>query len=670
MDTVWLGVDVGGTFTDVALLVGESLTTAKVPTTDDQSEGVLEGITVACEKAGVEPSAVDRFRHGTTASVNALLEGEGAETALVTTEGFADVLAIGRQDRPALYDLDAERVEPLVPAERRYTVEERATVEGIEQAIDPDAVDALAAEIEADSVAVSLLHAYAHPENERVVAERLRAALSCPVVASHEVLPTVREYERTATTVADAYVTPVVDSYLGELQARAEELSLPEPRVMQANGGIADVDVVRDHAVTTVLSGPAAGVVSAKAVDHDAAGVITFDMGGTSSDVSLLSGGDPLRTTDADIGGHPVRIPMVDVHTVGAGGGSIAWVDGGGALRVGPQSAGAQPGPACYGGGGTEPTVTDAALVLGYLGPETTLGEDLALDADAARTALSDLAAAADLPDARAAAEGVYRVANATMTRAIRTVTVERGHDPREFALVAFGGAGPMHAAALADRLGVERVVVPPAGGVRSAFGLLGADETHDAVRTHRSRLDEADTDAVERVYDELTERVLGESADPDAAVITRQADCRYAGQAFELPVDAPDPFDPKTVRNEFVAVHERERGYALPDEPVEVLTLGVTARTPGETPPLDHEASGEARVGERTAVFDGTEHRTPVYDPDSVAAVEDIDGPAVFEGGESTAVVPPEWTATVTDRGALELVRADRTAETEEDDE
>jgi N-methylhydantoinase A len=385
-------------------------------------------------------------------------------------------------------------------------------------------------------------------------------------------------------------------------------------------------------------------------------------MGGTSSDVSLVRDGEVLQTTEADVGGHPVRVPMVDVHTVGAGGGSVAWVDEGGALRVGPRSAGAIPGPACYGEGGTEPTVTDANLLLGYLGPDTVLGENLDLAVEPARESLDALAEEAGLADAREAAQGVYRVANAAMTRAIRTVTVERGHDPREFALVAFGGAGPMHAASLADRLGIETVLVPRASGVRSAVGLLAADEVHDAVRTHRTLLSEADVERIEAIYDDLAEQVLADSADPADATVDRTAACRYDGQRFELDVDVPEPFDPAVVADRFEAVHERERGYRLEDESVELVTLRATATTPGDPPPLSHAGSGDSLRSTREAAFDGETYETPVYDPANLATDDPIDGPAIFEGGESTIVLPPGWTATIDDRGTLQLESADTT--------
>jgi len=657
MDETALGVDVGGTFTDVVVVADGDLTTAKVPTTADQSEGVLAGVERACERAGVDPAAVERFRHATTVAVNAMLEGTGAETALVTTEGFADVLAIGRQDRPSLYDLDARRPEPLVPADRRYEIDERATPDGIESPVEPDEIEALAERIDAEAVAVATLHAYAHPDNERRIAEGLRAALDAPVSASHEVLAQFREYERTATTVADATLTPVLDDYLDRLTDRASDRGLPAPRVMQGNGGIADAATVRERAVTTVMSGPAAGVVGASAFEpDDAAGAITFDMGGTSSDVSLVRDGSAERTTGADVGGHPVRVPMVDVETVGAGGGSIARVDSGGALRVGPDSAGADPGPACYGRGGTEPTVTDAALVLGYLGQETTLGAALELDADAAEDALGDLAAAADLDGPVDAARGVYRVANATMTRAIRGVTTERGHDPRRFALVAFGGAGPMHAAALADRLGVERVVVPRASGVLSAFGLLAADEHHDAVQTHRVPLGNADTDAIAGIYATLRERVLADASDPEAATCRQQADLRYAGQSHELTVEVGDPISLADLRARFHDAHERARGYRLADETVELVNCRVTATIDGTVPARTFEGGDDPRTGTREVAFADSVHETPIYDWPSFSPGTTVTGPAIVEGGESTVVCPPEWELGVDEDGSLLL--------------
>jgi len=656
-----VGVDVGGTFTDVVLsTVDDDLVTAKVPSTSDQSVGVIEGIEKACEAAGVDPADVDDFTHAMTVSVNALLEEAGAKTALVTTEGFRDVLEIARQDRPDLYDFDETRPDPLVPRRRRFEVTERATVDGVEDPVDDADVRAVADRIResgAESVAVSLLHAYQYSQNEARVVDVLREELDVPVSASHEVLAEFREYERTSTTVVDAYVKPGIDAYLGRLEDRAGDRDVPAPRIMQANGGIAAASTVRDRPVTTTMSGPAAGVVGAAATAADATtdldGLVTFDMGGTSSDVSLVRDGEAERTTAAEINGRPIRVPMVDVNTVGAGGGSVAWVDDGQALRVGPESAGADPGPACYGRGGTDPTVTDANVVLGYIGGSSALGGELSLDEDAAERALADLAADAGLADALDAARGVYRVANANMTRAIRAVTVERGHDPRDFGLVAFGGAGPMHAANLADRLDVDTVVVPRACGVLSAYGLLSADEKHDAVRTLRVPFDELDTDRVENAYAELAADVRDTVADPREGTVERAADVRYAGQSFELTVPVDDAFDPDRVAERFHDAHETTYGYRM-DDPLELVNVRTTAVVERDDVAVEYATTGDAVKGQRQAFFDDAFHETTVYDREALPAGETVDGPAILEQKESTVVVPPAWTGEVQPDGTF----------------
>jgi len=662
-----VGVDVGGTFTDVALVAGSgTLVTAKVPSTADQSEGVIAGIEKACAAAGIDPAEIEEFSHAMTVSTNALLERSGTRTALVTTEGFRDVLEIGRQDRPALYDLHDQKPAPLVPRARRYELSERATPDGIERPVDPDAVRDLAATLrdaDVESVAVALLHAYVTPENERTVAAILRAELDVPVSASHAVLPEFREFERTATTVVDAYVTPAIDRYVGRLTDRAAAAGIPEPRVMQSNGGIASADTVRTHAVGTALSGPAAGVVGADRAARTVqaadglAGLVTFDMGGTSSDVSLVRDGDAERTTDAEIDGIPIRTPMVDVNTIGSGGGSVAWVDPGGALRVGPRSAGADPGPACYGNGGAEPTVTDANVVLGYVGESTALGGELSLDASAAEAVLETLADEAGLEGATAAARGVHRVANAKMTRAIREITVERGFDPRGFGLVAFGGAGPMHAVGVADDLDIGTVIVPVASGVLSAYGLLDADERYDRVRTHLTRLDDADPDQIETTLDDLADDALAESTATDPTV-THEADLRYAGQSFELTVPVDRPFDPGTVRERFHAEHDRTHGYRM-DAAVELVNLRATARAARSVAEPRYDADGDSLVGTRAVDFGGEIHEAAIHDRLAVQAGTTVPGPAVLEQAESTTVVPPAWTATVRDTGAL-VVRPD----------
>jgi len=664
--TAAVGVDVGGTFTDVVLVADGTLTTTKVPSTADQSEGVVRGIEQACEQAGIDPAEITEFSHAMTVSTNALLEGDGAETALVTTEGFRDVLEIGRQTRPDLYDLDAEKPTPLVQRRNRFELPERTTTEGVRTTPDTEAVDALIERLrdrDVESVVVSFLHAYVDPSNEQSVAERLREDLDVSVSASHEVLNEFREYERTSTAAVDAYVTPAIDSYIGRLAERAADLGLPQPRIMQSNGGIAEASEIRSHAVQTVLSGPAAGVVGASSTastgeENEFEGFVTFDMGGTSSDVSLVRDGSVERTTDNEIDGYPIRVPMVDVTTVGAGGGSIAWVDAGGALRVGPRSAGSEPGPACYGRGGSEPTVTDANLVLGYISEETQLGGELGLDVDAAVAALERLADEAGLGSAREAAEGVFRIANANMTRAIRSVTVERGHDPREFGLVAFGGAGPMHAAALAGELDIGTVVVPHVGGVLSAYGLLDADETYDAVRTYQTALSATTGEELESVYDGLVGELPVDAAADDVTV-RRSADLRYRGQSFELEIDAGSPVDTEALRTAFETSHERVYGYAA-EEPVEVVNLRVAAAVPRSVAETALPEDRFEKLGEHTAVFGGEEYTTPVYRRPTTPGTT-FGGPAVLEQDESTTVVPPAWEGTVRENGSLVLTEVQR---------
>ncbi len=667
-----VGVDVGGTFTDVVLVIDGQLITAKVPSTENQHEGVLAGIQKACRRAGIDPAEIQSFVHATTVSVNALLEGDGAVTALVTTAGFGDVLEIGRQTRPALYDLSAAKTPPLVPRHRRYELEERATVNGVERSVDLTDVDGLIDELTSvDSVAISFLHSYRHPANETTVANELRKRLNVPVSASSEVLPAFREYERTSTTVVDAYLRPAIDSYLGELVAEAKALGLPEPQVMQSNGGIADPDRVRERAVTTVLSGPAAGVVGASATADDVLesteieGIVTFDMGGTSSDVGVVREGDIERTTGASVGGQPIGTPMVDIETVGSGGGSIAWVDEGGALRVGPESAGADPGPVCYGNGGDRPTVTDANVVLGYIGSDTKFGGEVAIDEAAAREALAELAKTAGLSSAIEAAEGIYRVANAKMTRAIRSVTIERGHDPRTFGLVAFGGAGPMHAGALAEQLEIDRVVFPLAGGVLSAYGLLAADEKHDAVRTHRVELAETEAQMIDRLYDELIAEVKSNVTADETPDIERTAALRYHGQSFELDVDIDARFEPTVVRKRFEAAHERAYGYTM-DDPIELVTVGVSATVANEAPHTRYRPQTERTVGRqespqtRSVVFDGEKRTATVLARTALEPGTEITGPAVLEGEESTTVIPPVWSGTVLSDGTVVCKRGD----------
>src|SRR5262245_4316527 len=481
-----LGVDVGGTFTDAVVFDGQDLYTAKAPTTtDDQSRGVLVAIGAALERAGAGSDRIEAFAHGMTVGTNALLEERGARTALVATDGFTDLLDIARQNRPDLYRLCAAKPTPLVEDGLRFGARERTGPEGVVEPLSEAEVSRLARAVDesgAESVAVCLLFSYLDPAHERTIAARLRDELpGVHVSPSHEVLPQFREYERCSTTVIDAYLSPLLGHYLGRLGAVASERGLPEPLVMKSSGGVAPAREAARAGAWSVLSGPAGGAVGASLLatlsgDGNAVGL---DMGGTSCDVCVVEAGRVRRTDSREIGGRVIQLPMVDVHTVGAGGGSIGWGDVGGALRVGPQSAGADPGPACYGRGGGEPTVTDANLLVGYLDAHWTRAGGVELDAEAAGDAVGRLGSELGLGELETA-EGIVRVANQEMGRALRVVTVERGVDPRHYALMPFGGAGPMHAAALADELGMDRVLCPRASGVLSALGLLASERRRD----------------------------------------------------------------------------------------------------------------------------------------------------------------------------------------------
>jgi N-methylhydantoinase A len=488
---VLLGVDVGGTFTDAALVADDgAIHTSKVPTTPrEQARGVLEAVALVLERAGARAADVRRFAHGMTVTTNALLEGRTARTALVATDGFTDVIALARQARPHLYRLCDAPPAPLVPDELRFAAPERITPDGVLRALDAGAARALVERVarsEPDAVAVALLHSYADPSHERLLGELLAARLpGVPISLSSELVGTFREYERTATTALDAALSPLLAHYLRRLSDDASDERLPEPQVMQSAGGLTDVARASAHAALTVLSGPAGGVGGALllAALTDERDVLCFDMGGTSCDVCLIDDGAVAETAERVVAGRPLALPALDIHTVGAGGGSIAWRDGGGALRVGPRSAAAYPGPACYGRGGQLPTVTDANLLLGRLPDDAPLAGGLALDRDAAERAVAALARELGL-DTQACADGIARVAESEMLGALRVITVQRGIDPRAFALMPFGGAGPSHACAMARELGIRRVLCPRASGVLSALGLAAAAPRHDVSRT------------------------------------------------------------------------------------------------------------------------------------------------------------------------------------------
>ena len=655
-----LGVDVGGTFTDAALLDGDRLVTAKAPSTpDDQSEGVLAAVTAALEKAGAAPAAVERFVHGMTVGTNALLEGRVARTALLATEGFTDLEELGRQARAELYRLCAGHPPPLVPPELRVAVPERTGPDGVLRELEEEALarelDAVAGDVEA--VAVCLLWGFRHPEHERRVAELVAERdAETHVSASHETAGVFREYERCATTVVDAALSPLLRRYLERLGDRAGDAGLPAPDVMLSGGGAVAAGTAARHGSWTVLSGPAGGAVGAALLAERAGapGAVCLDMGGTSCDVSVSEDGRVRETGGREVGGRALALPMVDVHTVGAGGGSVAWRDAGGALRVGPRSAGAEPGPAAYGRGGEEPTVTDANLVLGYLDPGSPLAGGVELDADAARGAVERLAGELGLGVDEAAA-GIARVASAEMARAVRVMTVERGVDPRDLALLAFGGAGPLHAVAIAAELDMKRVLVPPSSGVLSAVGLVASEPRRDLVRSVLLSGADFTSAAAAGAVEELARRgreELGGDGDP---ALRASYDLRYAGQAFELTIAGDVNPDPAELRRAFDETHRERYGYSDEDAELELVTVRVAVARPGAELPATDPATGEER-GSRQATFDGRR-----VDAAVVRGVpgEPLTGPAIVELAEATAVVPPGWRCEPAADGTLSIERA-----------
>ncbi len=652
-----LGVDVGGTFTDAVLFDGAELHTAKAPTTpDDQSRGVLAAIDGALESAGANPAAVKAFAHGMTVGTNALLEERGARTALVATAGFADLLEIARQDRPSLYRPCAPKATPLVDPGDRVEVAERVGPDGI---VDPlvdgelDRIVAAIRDLDVEAVAICLLFSYVEPAHERAIVERLRAELpDVHVSASSRVLPQFREYERCSTTVIDAYLSPLLGRYLGRLTEATVERGLPKPAVMLSSGGVAPADEAASAGAWSVLSGPAGGAVGAGVIarlsgDGNALG---FDMGGTSCDVCVVEDGRVRRTDSRTIGGRVIQLPMVDVHTVGAGGGSVAWRDSGGALRVGPRSAGAEPGPACYGRGGDEPTVTDANLALGYLAGGSSLAGGVELDAEAADAAIATLAEALGLEPLETA-EGIVRIANQEMVRALRVVTVERGVDPRRFALMPFGGAGPMHAAAIAAELGIERILCPRAGGVLSALGLLASERRRDTART--VMLGGAALTA-ERIAAAVAELRADLGAGLDDARADVGYELRYRGQAFELSVEAGERPDPDDLVEAFAAEHERRYGYRDERGEVELVNVRLGLIEPGPSVEPRAAAEGELERTSRRARFAGEWHEAEILRGEPTAGIE-AQGPCVFELPEATLVLPPGWSATVDGAGTIE---------------
>jgi N-methylhydantoinase A len=695
MTALFVGIDTGGTFTDLVLLREGEIRVHKVLSTpDDPSRAILQGLVnlgvvveTGAEVLKRAPQASLRplhsLVHGSTVATNAVLEHKGVRTGLITTAGFRDVLEIGRQTRPKLYELRVQKEPPLVPRWRRVEVVERLNERG--EVLIPFDEMSLKAAIEqmqvanVEAVAICLLFSFTNPDHERKVAEAARAA-GFYVSVSSEVLPEFREYERTSTVVLNAYVGPLIDRYLKRLEDSLERIDMRSAsfaegpygtrlRIMQSNGGSISSARARREAARTLLSGPAAGVVGAAFV-AEASGfkrAITIDIGGTSTDVALIDGAIA-ETTDGKIGGYPIKLPMIDIHTVGAGGGSIAWFDAGGALRVGPRSAGADPGPAAYGRGGSEPTVTDANIVLGRLLPEAFLGGSMSLDSAQARNVVAPIAQRLGT-GVEEAALGIVRIANANMEAAMRVISVERGFDPRNYILVAFGGAGPLHACELAAALQIPKVLIPTTPGVLSALGMLAADIVKDYVRTIMVPAEDAQ-ESVEKVFSELEVQGRADLAlegfsvdDPgllrtqanqsERVTIERALDLRYVGQSYELIVPFADEVAGAVTA--FHAVHERRFGYNNPGERVQVVNVRLKARGITTKPVLERREEMEQAtitpVAVRSVIFatnGSAPQDTALYTRETLPAGGTFTGPAIVTQYDTTTVLPPGWLARI----------------------
>jgi N-methylhydantoinase A/oxoprolinase/acetone carboxylase beta subunit len=650
-----IAVDTGGTFTDFAVLDESGLRVHKVRSTpDDPSRAILSGIVeIAAERIG-------EMIHGSTVATNALLERKGAKLAFVTTAGFEHILHIGRQTRPHLYRLNSQRPRALVEHNLVFGVRERIGAAGeIIEALSDIEIGRVAAALEAarpDAIAICLLHAYAYPQHEATLAEEL-IRRGFTVSASHQILPEYREFERASTTAVNAYVSPVMTRYLTALE---ERLACDKLRINQSSGGFISAEEARTQPVRTVLSGPAGGAVGALAIAQ-ASGfsrVIAFDMGGTSTDVSLLDGALPM-TAESVIGDFPVRLQSIDIHTVGAGGGSIAFIDSGGALRVGPRSAGAVPGPACY-GVGDELTVTDANLLLGRLHADSFLGGRMKLDPKRARHVAEPLAARLKLTVPELAG-GVVRIANSNIQRALRLVSMQRGHDPRNFALLAFGGAGGMHACELAEGLDIQTVLVPEHAGILSALGMLLADYSKEYSRALLRHADQATFSELESLFEPMLqagrEDLCAAGFGENTVHFERSLDIRYAGQSYELTVPLTENF-----RTSFDEAHQKRYGYHNRERHCEIVTLRVKEIGLTNKPSLPRHSDSEQRTPDPSmmceAMFHGAAHATPLFLRHSLPPGASGPGPAIIAGAQATTVVPAEWQFTLDPVGTLVLTR------------
>jgi N-methylhydantoinase A len=671
-----IGVDSGGTFTDIALYDETTGTVAvwKVSSTpDDPSRAIADGVRQAIDELGFAGARVDYFGHGTTVATNAVIQRRGARTGLITTEGFRDVLEIGRQTRPSQFNLRTPKADVLANRADRLEVGERITYQGeVQKALDEQSVRQVAHTLRAagvTAVAVSLINSYRNPVHEQAIKAILQREMpDAFVTISTDIAPEYREYERTATAVVNGYVGPIIRGYLERLGPRLEAAGIASLHLMQSNGGVLSFEHARQEPVRTILSGPAAGIVGATTVARLAGhpNIITFDMGGTSTDVALIEGGTPRLATETHVHGQPLLVPMLDIETVGAGGGSIAGVDSGGLLEVGPQSAGAFPGPACYEKGNAEPTVTDANVVLQVLNPKVLLGGRMAISQDAARAAVARLAERLGL-DVLATAQGIVAMAVANMVRAVRVISVERGYDPREFTLVAFGGAGPVHAARLARELGIGRVLVPRTPGVLCALGLLLSDLRTSFATTRLHTLTTAAVPEIERDFAALDAKVAAwfahEEAPSDRRQVTYSADMRYVGQGHTLNVACVRGGTPDEVvaalRGKFEQLHEQMYGFIAASEPVQITTLRAAAAVEVDKASLAPQPAATrpvatAIVGRRDVYLEvggpaaGGFVSCPLYSRDQLGPGHAFEGPAIVEQMDATTLVLPGQRATV----------------------
>ena len=665
MGSIRLGVDIGGTFTDITVLEQETgkVTIAKVSSQKmDPAGALIEAVERGLDLAAVAPDDVTLLVHGSTLVTNAVLENKLPKSALVTTRGFRDVLEIGRHFRPDMYDLMQDKPLPVVPRERRYSIGERTTAAG-EILAEPDRTeaDALIDAIRTDgaeAVAICLLNSYRNPANEASVRDWLKQGLpGVCVSASHDVCSEIREFERMSTVALNAAAMPLVQRYLEDVTPRVRAL-LPNANIllMQSNGGSLTVTASRDYPVRLITSGPAGGALAVQRMGQAvrARSLLGVDMGGTSTDISLIHNGELRMTTDAEVAGHPVKLPMIEINTIGAGAGSIAWLDERRGLHVGPHSAGADPGPAAYGRGGTEPTVADANIVLGRLHPDRLLGGAMKIDVEAARSAVRRRIAEPLRMSVEQAAAGIIRIANANMERAVRVSSAEKGYDPRDIVLLAFGGAGPLHAGALARAVGISAVLVPPQPGVFSAVGLVMADIRHDVVRSRILRGGDIAADRLGDLFTaldrEATAALERDAVPPERRRLQRSADIRYAGQAYEVNVPVPEGvIDEAAVRavvGAFHDLHRRLYAHNHPDKPLELVSGRVAARGLMGAPPM-HEAApgaGADPVEHRPVYFDEKQDyvETAIYERGALGPGDTFDGPAIVEQMDTTTLAHP----------------------------